>query len=103
MRILLTIRIPHETFNAFVKDGSAGAKTEAILDEIKPEAVYFTEMNGQRTIVMIAELEKPSGIPALAEPWFLVFNAAVEFHVVMSPQDLQDAGLDRIGAKWGAG
>ena len=101
MRILMTIRLPHETFNAAVKDGSAGRKTEAILDAIKPEAVYFTEMNGQRTVVIIAELEKPSMVPALAEPWFLTFNADVEFHVVMSPGDLQEAGLDSLGKKWG--
>ena len=101
MRMLLTIRLPHETFNAAVKDGSAGRKTKAILDEIKPEAVYFTEMNGQRTVVMIVELEKPSLVPGLAEPWFLTFNADVEFHVVMSPEDLQAAGLDKLGKKWG--
>ena len=101
MRILMTVRLPHETFNAAVKDGSVGAKTEAIFDAVKPEAVYFTEMNGQRTVVMIVELEKPSAIPALAEPWFLTFNADVEFHVVMSPKDLQEAGLDKLGQKWG--
>ena len=101
MRMLLTVRLPHESFNAAVKDGSVGAKMEAILDAIKPEAVYFTEMNGQRTVVIIVELEKPSAVPALAEPWFLTFNANVEFHVVMSPEDLQEAGLDRLGKKWG--
>jgi len=101
MRILLTVRLPHESFNTAVKDGSVGSKMEAILDAIKPEAVYFTEMNGQRTAVMIVELEKPSGIPALAEPWFLTFNADVEFHVVMSPEDLKEAGLDGLGKKWG--
>jgi hypothetical protein len=99
--MLLTVRLPHESFNAAVKDGSVGAKMEAILDAIKPEAVYFTEMNGQRTVVIIVELEKPSAVPALAEPWFLTFNANVEFHVVMSPEDLQEAGLDRLGKKWG--
>ena len=101
MRILLTIRLPYEPFNTAVKDGSAGAKTEAILEEIKPEAVYFTEMNGERTVVMVAELEKPSMIPALAEPWYLTFNARVEFHVVMGPEDLREAGLDKLGKKWG--
>ncbi len=45
MRMLMTVRLPHETFNAAVKDGSAGRKTEAILDDLKPEAVYFTEMS----------------------------------------------------------
>jgi hypothetical protein len=96
----MIIRLPNETFNAAVRDGAAGSRTKAILDEINPEAVYFTETDGQRTVVMIVELEKASGIPALAEPWFLTFNAAVEFHVVMGQQDLQESGLDELGEKW---
>ena len=100
MRMLMLIRLPHETFNAAVKDGSADRKVQAILDEVQPEAVYFTEMNGQRTTLLIVELESPSRIPVLAEPWFLNFNADVEFHVVMKPQDLQEAGLEKLGATW---
>lgn len=101
MRILMQIRLPTETYNAAVRDGSAGPKTNAILEEVKPEAVYFTEMNGQRTVIMIVELAEPSLIPALAEPWFLTFNADVAFHVVMSYEDLQAADFERIGQKWG--
>ena len=100
MRMLMIVRLPNDTFNAAIRDGTAGSKTNAILDEVKPEAVYFTETNGQRTVVMIVELQKASGIPALAEPWFLTFNATVEFHAVMSPQELQEAGLDKLGKKW---
>lgn len=101
MRVLLIVLLPHETYNAAVKDGSAGPKTKAILDELKPEAVYFTEMKGQRTVVLIVEMEKPSQIPALAEPWFLTFKADVEFHVVMGPDDLNEAGLESLGERWG--
>jgi hypothetical protein len=79
---------------------SASSKTKPILDEVKPEAVYFTETNSQRTVVMIVELEKASRIPALAEPWFLTFNAKVEFHVVMGQEELQESGLDQLGEKW---
>ena len=101
MRMLMTVRLPHETFNAAVRDGSAGKKTEAILAELKSEATYFTEMHGHRTIFMIVNLDGPSKVPALAEPWFLTFNADVEFHIVMGPQELKDAGLEALGKKWG--
>ena len=101
MRLLMKISLPHETYNAAVKDGSAGSKTNAILDEVRPEAVYFTEFNGQRTVIMIVDLDKPSMIPKFAEPWFLTFQADVEFHVVMSRQDLQDAGFESLAEKWG--
>ena len=54
-------------------------------DVAQPKAVYFTEQNGQRGAVLIVDLPDPSKIPALAEPWFLTFQADVEFRVVMSP------------------
>jgi hypothetical protein len=101
MRMLMTIRIPNETFNAAVRDGTAGRKTETIVQDVKPEAVYFTEMCGRRTIVMIVNLESPSKVPALAEPWFLTFNAEVEFHICMGQQDLKEGGLETLGKKWG--
>jgi hypothetical protein len=101
MRILLHITIPNEPFNTFVRDGTAGQKIGRIVDEVKPEAIYFTEKDGGRGVVMIVEMSDPSMIPALAEPWFLTFDAQVEFRVAMTPADLQKAGLDEMGKKWG--
>jgi hypothetical protein len=98
--MLLQVRFPHEEFNAAVKDGSAGKKLGRILEETKPEAVYFTEQKGQRGAFLIIDLADPSKIPAVAEPWFLTFNADVEFRVVMTPEDLKKAGLDELGKKW---
>ena len=100
MRILLDVRIPHETFNAAVRDGSAAEKLKQILEATKPEAVYFTERDGQRGAIMIVNLDEPSKIPAFAEPWFLTFNADVKFRVAMTPDDLARAGLDALGKKW---
>ena len=48
MRMLLHAKIPHEEFNATVRDGSVGRKMKQILDETRAEAVYFTEYEGQR-------------------------------------------------------
>ncbi|MFQ5792750.1 MAG: panthothenate synthetase, partial [Acidobacteriota bacterium] len=78
MRMLLHVKIPHETFNAAVRDGSVGQKLNRILEETKPEAVYFTEFDGRRGAMMIIDLEEPSKVPTYAEPWFLSFNADVE-------------------------
>jgi len=101
MKMLLEVKIPHETFNAAVRDGSAGEKLKRILEATKPEMVYFTERNGQRGAIMIVTLDDPSRIPGLAEPWFLTFNADVRFRVTMTPEDLARAGLDALGKKWG--
>ncbi len=101
MRILLNVKLPTQPFNAAVKDGTAGSKLSRILDAVKPEAVYFTEQNGHRGAVVVVDLADPSRIPALAEPWFLTFQAEVEFRVAMSADDLKKAGLDELGKKWG--
>jgi len=101
MKILLNVKIPHHKFNAAVKDGSAGAKLNKILEATKPEAVYFTDQDGCRSAVLIVDLPDASKIPALAEPWFLTFEADIQVRVVMTPEDLKKAGLDEIGKKWG--
>ncbi len=100
MRMLMHVSFPHEPFNSYVKDGSAGAKIQKILAEAKPEAVYFTEYGGQRGGIMVVNVEDASKIPSLTEPWFLLFEADVEFHIVMSPEDLGKSGLDTLGKKW---
>jgi hypothetical protein len=100
MKVLMNVKIPHHKFNAAVKDGSAGAKLNKILEAIKPEAVYFTDQDGCRSAVLIVDLPDASKIPALAEPWFLTFEADLQVRVVMTPEDLKKAGLDEIGKKW---
>jgi hypothetical protein len=45
-------------------------------------------------------MNETSQIPAIAEPWFLQFNADVEFHPVMLGDDLGKANLEEIGKKW---
>ena len=100
MRILLNVTIPHEDFNAAVRDGTAGSKLKRILDDLKPEAAYFTEHHGQRGVVLIVDLPDPSKIPSLAEPWFLTFRANVEFKMIMSPAELAHGNLDELGRKW---
>lgn len=100
MRILMHIRLPNAEFNAAVKNGTISQTINRILEECKPEAAYFTEEQGQRACIMVVDLEDPSKIPFLAEPWFLTLNASVELRVVMNRDDLKRAGLEELGRKW---
>ena len=97
MRCLLKVSIPVETGNAAIADGSLPRTIETIISEVKPEAAYFAEDNGKRTGFIFLDLKDPSQIPAIAEPWFLAFNAQVEFHPAMNLDDLKKAapGIDR--------
>jgi len=101
MRMLMYITIPHEPFNSLVRDGTVGEKIGAILEDAQPEAVYFTERDGLRSAVLVVNLDSPSQIPKLAEPWFLTFEADAEMRIAMTPEDLQSSGLDDLGKRWG--
>jgi hypothetical protein len=83
---------PVEVSNAAIKNGSMPKTVQAILDEQKPEAAYFLASNGKRTALLVIDLQDSSQIPAVAEPWFLAFNASIEFTPVMNPEDLMKAG-----------
>jgi hypothetical protein len=91
MRILLKVNIPVETGNAAAKAGKLGTIIQSILADLKPEAAYFSDDKGQRTGYLFLDLEEASQIPAICEPWFLAFNAAIEIHPVMIPDDLAKA------------
>ena len=71
------------------------------LDQLKPEAVYFTDHFGKRSAFVVVHMTENSEIPKFAEPWFLLFNASIEIHAAMTPADLGAAGLDDLGKMWG--
>jgi len=99
--MMLDVRIPHEPFNTLVRKKQAGEVLGRILEELKPEAVYFAERDGTRSVLLIIDIKDPSQLPTFAEPFFLNFNADCKLHVVMSPEDLGKAGLDELADKWG--
>jgi hypothetical protein len=100
MRMLVKVTIPHEPFNTAVRNGTAGETIQRIMGQIRPEAAYFTNLDGSRGAILIVDVADPSKVPAIAEPFFISFNADVQFHVVMSPEDLGKAGLADIGKAW---
>jgi hypothetical protein len=65
-----------------------------------PRPCTLPKYDGRRGVIIIADVAGPSAVPKIAEPWFLVFDAEVEFHIVMSPDDLEKAGLDNLAKNW---
>jgi hypothetical protein len=93
MRMLLRVSIPVEAGNAAVKDGTLSSTIERLVAELKPEATYFfADDNGNRSGSIVFDMKDTSQIPAIAEPWFLAFNAKVSLRPVMSPKDFAKAG-----------
>lgn len=100
MKTLLTVEFPLEPFNSLVRSAKAGEIIGRILETIKPEMAYFTEQDGKRGAIFVIDVQQPSDVPFFAEPFFLNFEASCKFRLLMSPQDLQKAGLAELGKKW---
>lgn len=92
MRFLLKVSIPVEAGNAGIKDGRLVRTIQSFLADFKPEAAYFAADDGKRTGFIFIDIQDPSQIPAVAEPWFLALNASVELRPAMTAEDLAKAG-----------
>lgn len=100
MKMLLSVDMPLEPFNSLVRRGEIGELVGRILEDIKPEVAYFTEQDGHRGGIFVVDVKNASDVPRLAEPFFLRLNAECKFRILMSPEDLQHAGLAELGQKW---
>lgn len=90
---MMTVAMDTEASNAGIRSGKLVAAIQKMIVEVKPEACYFMADNeGRRSGIVVFDMKDTSEIPALAEPWFLAFKAAVTFRPVMNPQDLVAAG-----------
>ena len=98
--MIVNVICPIEHFNSMVRNGSAGEIIGRIIDDIKPESIYFSEQDGNRGACMIVEVPEASAIPSIAEPWFLNFEAHCEFRIAMTPDDLMKANLSKLAEKW---
>ena len=98
MRMMLKFTLPVEKGNAAINDGSLGRTMESIMSKLKPEAAYFTPMDGNRGGVIFFDLAEPSQIPEVVEPLFMNLNAATELTPVMNADDLRK-GLGKIAQK----
>ena len=100
MRMIMQIKCPLEPFSSLIRKGTIDATMKKLLEVTKPEAAYFSEMDGHRGAILIVDLPNASDVPRLAEPWFLALHAEIRFQICMTPEDLGRAGLGGLGSAW---
>jgi hypothetical protein len=94
MRMLLRFQMEVEAANQAIRDGSFAEKLDRLLQELQPEATYFTAQDGKRTGLIVFDLKEPSDIPSVAEPLFMGVKASIDISPVMTAEDVR-VGLEK--------
>jgi hypothetical protein len=89
VRMLLKVSVPVEAGNAAIKDGSLQKAFQETIERIKPEAVYFTLMDGRRTALLVFDMVDQAKMPPIGEPLFMGFDAELSLTPVMNGADLE--------------
>lgn len=95
MRMMITLNMDAADGSRAIHDGTLGKVMEAFMRDYKPEAAYYTAMDGERTAWFVVDMPDSSHMPSIAEPFFNRLNARVSFRPVMNAEELR-IGLKRF-------
>lgn len=98
MRVLMKVRMDTEASNRAIKDGSMPKLMDKMMEELKPEAAYFSLDQGRRCAFIFFDLKEPSMMPSIAEPFFMGLGAEIECAPAMNREDLK-TGLQKVMQK----
>ena len=68
MRIMITFSIQPEKGDALIKDGTVGETMQSIFEDIDPEALYFTSVEGTRGGYCVINVDDASQSPPRSSP-----------------------------------
>jgi hypothetical protein len=93
LRFMIAYRIPVEEGNEVAKAGSLHSTIHSRMEELKPEAAYFSGIEGGRGAYIVVNMDDASQIASIVEPLLLGLGAAIQIHPVMIPEELGQATL----------
>jgi hypothetical protein len=98
MRMLLKVTIPTTSGNKSIAEGKLPGVISRTLEELKPEAAYFTAWHGNRTALLFFDLKDATLMPSLVEPLFAGLDAEIDLVPVMNAAELKE-GLGKVVPK----
>jgi hypothetical protein len=96
MRVMLTVEMDTEKANKSIAGGTLSQTMRSVFERVKPEAAFFGAKDGMRTGFIVFDLDEPSDIPTVAEPFFQELGAKVTFIPVMTFEEVK-TGLEKYG------
>jgi hypothetical protein len=88
MRLMITCQIPMQKGKESATSASLYSTIHSILEELKPETAYFSDIEGTTGAYIVVDIDDASQIASIAEPLFLKLGAAIQIQPVMSPEEL---------------
>jgi hypothetical protein len=87
MRFLIRMHFPVEFGNELIRDPGFSKKLQGVLETIKPEATYFTPMDGERAGFLVVNMESADMLPSITEPPWQTFRCKLDIMPVMVLDD----------------
>jgi hypothetical protein len=87
--MMMKVSMPVEAGNKGVKDGALPKTVMGFVEQMKPEACFFTAVDGQRTGFFVFDLKDPTMIPSICEPFFMNLNASIDLSPAMNLEDMK--------------
>jgi hypothetical protein len=93
MRMLLKVQVPADGGSQIPEDEWPN-KLKQIMEQLKPEAAYFSPQDGMRTMMIFFDMQEVSMMPVVTKPLFEELDAKVTLSPAMNLDDLM-TGLKR--------
>ncbi|MFF9689139.1 hypothetical protein [Streptomyces sp. NPDC014623] len=97
MRTMLVIHMDTQKSSQMIENNEMAQFMRSTLERLRPEAAYFGPHSGVRTAFVVIDLEDPSQLPSISEPFFARLGARVEMFPVMTAEDVR-TGLERYAS-----
>lgn len=97
MRTMLVIHMDTQKSSQMIENNEMARFMRSTLERLRPEAAYFGPHGGVRTASVVIDLEDPSQLPGISEPFFARLGARGEMFPVMTAEDVR-TGLERYAA-----
>jgi hypothetical protein len=103
MRFLISARVPTERTNALIQEGRFPQTFQSVMEDLRPEAAYFTDMDGARGAYFVVNVEEPSELAHKTETLLQGLGAEIRIRFVWTPEDVQEAmpAFEQAAQKYG--
>jgi hypothetical protein len=92
MRVMIKFRFPTVSGTDALRSGKIEKLLPQIMEDLKPEAMYFYPENGLRSGHLVVNMDSSTQVLEYAERLWIGLGGEVEMTPVMAPEDIM-AGL----------